>query len=177
MKDLPTELNEVIKFHGHYCPGVALGYRVAILARKELDLGRSEDEELVAIVENDSCAVDAIQYINGTTFGKGNLIFKDHGLHAYTFIERSSGKQIRIELKADVFEHRSREEFLKQILEISDKELFSVKEVKIEVPEKASIFRSVKCAKCGLQVMETRARVLDQKFYCIPCWNDELKKN
>ncbi|MFX1297797.1 MAG: TraR/DksA C4-type zinc finger protein [Promethearchaeota archaeon] len=52
-----------------------------------------------------------------------------------------------------------------------------MKEVNIEVPEKARIFRSVKCSECGLQVMETRARVLNQEFYCIPCWNDELKKN
>ncbi|MFX1296142.1 MAG: FmdE family protein, partial [Promethearchaeota archaeon] len=119
----------MIKFHGHYCPGVAVGYRVAILARKELELGRSKDEELVAIVENDSCAVDAIQYINGTTFGKGNLIFQDHGLHAYTFIERTSGKKIRIELKTDIFEHVSRKDFQKRILDISDEELFTVKEV------------------------------------------------
>ncbi|NVM56236.1 MAG: TraR/DksA C4-type zinc finger protein [Candidatus Helarchaeota archaeon] len=203
MEDLPSELKNVVQFHGHLCPGLVLGYRVAILAKKELDLRRSEDEELVAIVENDSCAVDAIQYINGATFGKGNLVFQDHGLHAYTFIERNSGKQIRIELKADVFNdasdqrhkilkklnediplteeektilQQSRQELLKKILKSPDKELFDVKKIKIEVPEKARVFHSVQCSKCGLMVMETRARVLNQKFYCIPCWESELEK-
>ena len=70
--------DDAVKFHGHACPGLAIGYRVANLALKELG-GRARDEELVAIVENNSCAVDAIQLICGCTFGKGNLIFKDFG--------------------------------------------------------------------------------------------------
>lgn len=41
--------------------------------------GRDIDEEMVAIVENDSCAVDAIQVLTGCTLGKGNLIFRDYG--------------------------------------------------------------------------------------------------
>ena len=73
---------DTIKFHGHACPGLALGYRVANLALKELGL-RARDEELVAIVENNSCAVDAIQFICGCTFGKGNLIFKDFGKQVF----------------------------------------------------------------------------------------------
>ena len=203
MAEIPAELKKVAEFHGHLCPGLALGYRVATLARKELNLHRSEDEELVAVVENDSCAVDAIQYINGATFGKGNLFFQDHGIHAYSFIERNSGKQIRIELKADIFNDstkqrhelmqkmseniplldeekailsRSRQEFMKRILSLSDKELFNVKKIHIGVPEKARVFQSVKCANCGLMVMETRVRVLNQTFYCIPCWENKLEK-
>jgi len=203
LAEIPDELSKVAHFHGHLCPGLALGYRVAILARRELNLQRSEDEELVAIVENDSCAVDAIQFINGATFGKGNLIFQDHGLHAYTFFERHSGKQIRVELKADIFNDstkqrhelmrkmseniplsdeeksflsKSRQEFMKRILKMQDKELFNVKKIHIEVPEKARVFQSVKCASCGLMVMETRARVLNQDFYCIPCWENKLGK-
>ncbi len=203
MEDIPKDLKDAVQFHGHLCPGLVIGYRVAKLAEKELGLGRSEDEELVAIVENDTCAVDAIQFINGTTFGKGNLIFEDHGLHAYTFIERVSGKQIRIELKADVFgdlsEERkrimqkirdniplsseekdtmkeSRAKTVQKMLAASDGELFNVKTVNIEIPEKARIFNSVKCSKCGLMVMETRARILNEKLFCLPCWKEELSR-
>ena len=53
---------DAIEFHGHACPGLAIGYRVANLALKELGL-RAKDEELVAIVENNSCAIDAIQFV------------------------------------------------------------------------------------------------------------------
>ncbi len=84
--------DDVVQFHGHSCPGLALGYRVALRALKELGIEEgSRDEEIVAIVENDSCAVDAIQVITGCTFGKGNLIFKDYGKQVYTFAKRPTG--------------------------------------------------------------------------------------
>jgi formylmethanofuran dehydrogenase subunit E len=84
---------DVVDFHGHMCPGLALGYKVSMFALKELG-ERASDEELVAIVENNSCAVDAVQVITGCTFGKGNLIFKDYGKHIYTFIKRPSRNRV-----------------------------------------------------------------------------------
>jgi formylmethanofuran dehydrogenase subunit E len=83
------KFKDVVDFHGHTCPGLALGYRVALCALKQIG-DRAADEELVAIVENNSCAVDAIQVVTGCTFGKGNLIFKDYGKQAYTFLRRPS---------------------------------------------------------------------------------------
>ena len=98
------KLDEVIKFHGHICPGLVLGYKVSAFAIKELG-GKATDEEIVAIVENNSCAVDAVQVMTGCTFGKGNLIFRDYGKQVYTFIKRSSrnrvamtGRAIRISI-------------------------------------------------------------------------------
>ena len=63
-----------VAFHGHACPGLALGYRAAEYALQHLRTGRSDDEDLVAIVENDACGVDAIQMVAGCSVGKGNLI-------------------------------------------------------------------------------------------------------
>ena len=83
------KFKDVVNFHGHACPGLALGYRVAMFALTKFG-DRAADEELVAIVENNSCAVDAIQVITGCTFGKGNLIFRDHGKQVYTFLMRPS---------------------------------------------------------------------------------------
>ncbi|HEY6012281.1 MAG TPA: formylmethanofuran dehydrogenase subunit E family protein, partial [Nitrospirota bacterium] len=97
MQNVPSEdLRDVVQFHGHLCPGLSLGFRVAKAALRELGAERPQDEELVAVVENDSCAVDAIQFITGCTFGKGNLIFRDYGKHVYTFFNRRSGKGVRI---------------------------------------------------------------------------------
>ena len=64
---------EIINFHGHECPGIAIGYRMAVAGMEALDSIRSEDEEIVAIVENNACGVDALQCVTGCTFGKGNL--------------------------------------------------------------------------------------------------------
>src|SRR5512136_2011081 len=105
---IDDDLRDTIQFHGHLCPGLALGYRVAKAALRELDAERSGDEELVAVVENDSCAVDAIQFITGCTFGKGNLVFRDYGKHVYTFYNRRTGRGIRIAEDFRGFEQDSR---------------------------------------------------------------------
>ena len=89
-KLIPT-FEETVTFHGHACPGLALGYRVAVAAMSRLCAARAEDEDLVAIVENDACGVDAVQYVCGCTFGKGNLIFRDHGKHVTTVFNRTTG--------------------------------------------------------------------------------------
>jgi formylmethanofuran dehydrogenase subunit E len=46
---------------------------------------RSEDEELITIIETNACSADAIQVLTGCTFGKGNFFHKNHGKHVYTF--------------------------------------------------------------------------------------------
>src|SRR5512146_997123 len=91
-----TDLRETVQFHGHLCPGLALGYRVAKAALRELKADRPHDEELVAIVENDSCSADAIQFVTGCTFGTGNLVFRDYGKHVYTLYNRKTGSGVRI---------------------------------------------------------------------------------
>src|SRR5574341_67539 len=52
--NLDLDLRDAIQFHGHLCPGLALGYRVAKAALRELGAVRPQDEELVAVVESDS---------------------------------------------------------------------------------------------------------------------------
>jgi len=52
---------EIIRFHGHRCPGLAMGYRMSCDAMEALKSMRAEDEELVAIVENDACGVAVME--------------------------------------------------------------------------------------------------------------------
>ena len=185
--------DDTIKFHGHACPGLAIGFRVANLALKELGL-RARDEEMVAIVENNSCAVDAIQLICGCTFGKGNLIYKDFGKQVYTFVRRPHSEAVRIAVKwesgpedpetemmwkrysegdrspevtAVVQDRKARK--MNTILAADDGELFEVKRIQVEMPEPARIYRSLTCASCGEKVMEPRTRNIEGKILCIPC--------
>lgn len=88
-------LDRVVDFHGHLCPGLAMGVQAARIALREVG-PHSKDEEIVAVVETDMCAVDAIQFLTGCTFGKGNLVHRDYGKNAYTFFRRSDGTAIRI---------------------------------------------------------------------------------
>ncbi len=66
----PETVEEIVRFHGHMWPGLAMGIRAAEVALCEIG-PRSSDEELVTLTETDMCAVDAIQYLTGCTFGKG----------------------------------------------------------------------------------------------------------
>ena len=184
-----------MEFHGHSFPGLATGYRVAKVALRELGISRAADEELVAIVENDACGVDAVQVLTGCTLGKGNLLFRDYGKHVFTFICRNSGRAVRIavkggawrqggedsrELREKVFSgtatpeeeelfRRRQEERIHHILEAPEEEFCTVQQISVELPPKARIFSSVTCAFCGEPVAEARARVREGKFACIPC--------
>jgi formylmethanofuran dehydrogenase subunit E len=187
---------EAVVFHGHTCPGLALGYRAAEYALLHLRAGSSEDEDLVAIVENDACGVDAIQVVAGCSVGKGNLILQDFGKHAYTFIDRKSNRAIRLVQRPEPVIQRidpvasalrekvmggtatpaQQAEFhgrqaavIDRILTMPIDELFITREVVPEIPVRAKIFTSVLCASCGEMVAEHRARVRNGKFVCIPC--------
>jgi formylmethanofuran dehydrogenase subunit E len=185
--------DEVVAFHGHSCPGLAMGYRVSVLALRELG-DRAADEELVAIVENNSCAVDAVQVVTGCTFGKGNLIFRDYGKQVYTFLRRPSGEGIRISvdwkspaetdeetqmweryMKGDRSEevlravHNRKAKKIEMILSVGNDDLLRVTRGKMELPREASIYPSLPCSLCGEKVMEPRARVRSGRIVCIPC--------
>src|SRR5512136_1823556 len=95
------QIRDTTRFHGHWCPGLAIGIRAAEWALKEM--GKSPTEEIVAVVETDMCGVDAIQYLTGCTFGKGNLIHKDYGKNAFTFYRRRDGKAMRLVLKPTIY--------------------------------------------------------------------------
>ncbi|MGE5391185.1 MAG: FmdE family protein [Deltaproteobacteria bacterium] len=191
-KNMPP-LELAIQFHGHICPGLLIGVRAAELAQKQMGIGQDSDEELIALVENDNCSVDAIQAILGCTFGKGNLIFRDHGKNVWTIISRQSGNSLRIAQKfgstAGPASERFRElngkqdltdqeagekeiligELFEKIMSMPAEDLFTWREVAIEIPERASIRKTVRCDLCGEGVMETRTVSKDGKTLCPEC--------
>jgi formylmethanofuran dehydrogenase subunit E len=162
---------DIIAFHGHSCPGLAIGYRMTKAALAFLSESRSEDE-VVAIVENNACGVDALQYLSGCTFGKGNLIFKDYGKHVYTLYDRKTKKGVRVAFKDRAVPEemrRDRKKFINWLLSAPEDKIVSLKEVQIDEPEPARIMKTVECAFCGEGVMETRVREIHGKLACIPC--------
>jgi formylmethanofuran dehydrogenase subunit E len=188
------DLRDAIQFHGHLCPGLALGYRVAKAALRELGAERPHDEELVAIVENDSCAADAVQFVTGCTFGKGNFLFRDYGKHVYTFYNRRTGKGIRVAEDFRGFENDQQYAELKRrqasgedvsnemqrfkmekaaaILRADEREFLKIGPVAAPPPSEAKIRASVRCSVCGERFMESRGRVKDGKIVCIPCFEE-----
>ena len=163
---------DIAAFHGHECPGLAIGYRMARAAMDELDSMRAGDEELVAIVENDACGVDALQCVTGCTFGKGNLLFRDYGKHVYTVYSRRTRAGVRVVFRDDAVPDRMRGDrpaFMEWLLDAPAEGFLAVGRVDIDEPEPARIMKSVACSVCGESVMETRLRRVDGRPACIPC--------
>jgi formylmethanofuran dehydrogenase subunit E len=182
------ELDAVIAFHGHSCPGLAFGIRAGEWAIREF--GRSPDEEIVAVVETDMCAVDAIQYLTGCTFGKGNFIFLDYGKTAFSFFRRSDGKNARLVMRHDLLlglreqentlapddtdgRKQLRQRMIEHVMQSDFDTVFSVGQVQIAIPEKVRIHKSIPCDVCGEMVMATRifhdCELAGGRNLCIPC--------
>lgn len=170
-------MEKAVKFHGHTCPGVALG---VLVSKYILEHGHdfSIDEELVAVVENDNCSVDALQALLGTTFGKGNLIYKDYGKNNYSFYNRDKKKAVKLSLKAEPFNHEdySRKERIKLLLDSKPQDIFNIKEIEFNPPQNAQIHESIICDECGDPTMSTRIKNFHGMSLCIPCFRKLSKE-
>jgi len=198
---LPKELIEQTKaFHGHWCPGLATGIRMAEAALKTV--GHNKDEEILCISECDNCAVDAVQFITGCTIGKGNLRIENIGKTAFRFYRRSDRKAVRIsklnmpKRAEDPREKNLRDKYISGALseeeraiyaslrkEKSDRilkadltELVKIEEIPYEAFPRALMTDSVTCARCGESTMETKAKLLGGKPLCIPCFERLVKE-
>lgn len=186
--------------HGHYCPFSALGVKAGARAMRELGIRKATGmEEVVAIVETNSCFSDGVQIVTGCTFGNNSLIYRDYGKTAFTLAKRS-GEGLRISVKPDCVQERAPEAanlFRKVIVErqgteedqarlmelwvdisfkmldVPDEYVFFIKRINVEVPSYGRIFDSVKCSVCGENIMEPRARIRRGEPICLPCSESE----
>jgi formylmethanofuran dehydrogenase subunit E len=182
--------------HGHFCPGSAMGVKAAARAVRELKARSTGMEEVVAIVETNSCFADGIQVVTGCSLGNNGLIYRDFGKTALTLAYRS-GEGVRLAaipgagpmkdnpeaaalFKKVVTDRRGtpeddetlRKMWIKlafDLLDIPDEELFTISRVTAAIPPYAPIHGSAICADCGESIMEPRARVRDGKPVCLDC--------
>lgn len=175
MASLPADLQHAVDFHGHICPGVLIGWRLVQAIQQELDLQKAEDEELVAVAENNSCSVDAFQALLSTTFGKGNLKWSDYGKQAFTVYDRKRSKAVRALFTGDKLKSMlpdgtmDRQAFMRALLTAPDADVVSLADVPFEPPEMAKIEMSLVCARCGELVQQSRSLHQNDKTLCKPC--------
>ena len=174
-------IEKTIEFHGHSCPGLAIGIRASELAIQKLDITPSSS--IVCVVETDMCAVDGIQFLTSCTFGKGNLIHKDWGKPGFTFFDRKKNKGFRalflddaIKDMADPKGLSGREAMIFHIMETDIKDLFQVKKIAAPPVKPARILESIICQECTEKVMESRIRRFNGKNLCIPCFMEYEQK-
>ena len=188
------DFQRCVDFHGHVCGGLAIGYRAAKEGLAWLQEHRALDEELVTIVENDACGVDAIQVLTGCTFGKGNFFFKDYGKMAFTFFSRKTGKGVRFSPKDRKLGPSDEQKALfekirtntatdddkkrlgelgnamaQSILDAPIDTLFAINPAQVPIPEKAQIHASIPCDRCHEPTMATPLTDVEGQKICKGC--------
>ena len=193
-------IEQTIAFHGHSCPGLAIGIRAAEIALREMEgVGQSD---LVCVTETDMCGVDAIQFLTGCTYGKGNLIHRDHGKMAFSFYDRENGRGIRLLFNQNCrgamdnefreLMHRGtqgllteneqvrmkhlRADLQSRLMSLPVEEVFTVEPLENSPPRPARVLQSLICEDCGEETMESRTRRFVGKTLCIPCYEKVEQK-
>ena len=156
----------------------------------------------MAVVETDMCGVDAIQFLLGCTFGKGNLIHKDYGKMAFSFFHRPTGEGFRAVLRPEIRADKDgelgelmarqdegtaddadrkraaelRELLRRRYLDAPLEDVFAVRELVDGPPRPARILGTLRCEACGETAMESRTRRFGGRTLCIPCFQSVEQK-
>jgi formylmethanofuran dehydrogenase subunit E len=174
----PEDFGEALAFHGHLCLDIAVGYRVAKAALAAAREAGADPANLVAVVGNDTCAVDAIQRVLGCTFGKRSLVPRLTGKPVYVIQDAATGVGVRIYVrfwegfdadgsfrasmraaKSGKLDAAGRKAFqaeqeaqIARVLALPDAELFTLRAVHAPPPPRSGGFESEPCAACGEHV-------------------------
>ena len=83
-------------FHGHLCPGLAIGVRAACEAGQALGTQMADrHNHIQCLAESTACWLDGIQFVLGSTLGNGALKIDDTGKSAFSFYNPETGESLR----------------------------------------------------------------------------------
>jgi formylmethanofuran dehydrogenase subunit E len=184
-----TLLQKAEVAHGHMCAGQILGVRMSLLGLHSLGIENplgSDRKRLVAYVEIDRCATDAIGLVTGCRLGKRTLKFRDWGKMAATFVDLSADAGVRIVALEDSrdlarqlhpeIESKSHQQML-AYRELSDDQLFRLERVRVLVPpSELPGYKAdrVACARCGEGINFGRFEEVAGQRLCLTCAHPEL---
>ena len=186
-----------LKFHGHKCPAMPLGLKAGLAAMKVLGVKRAQDKELAVISETGKghaagCFLDGIMVATGCTYGKSNIQKKYYNKMAFTLMDQTTGRSVRVSLKPDFFAKALSSPFVqkrkagilpqdiepeiadpqvKNILGLADELFLEIEPVQnIQMKKGKGMFTAKPCALCGELTFVNKLRETeDGKRVCIPC--------
>ncbi len=173
---METLWERAVAFHGHACPGLAIGCRMVMEAARQLGLtAPAEDEELVCITETDACCVDAAQALLGCTLGKGNLFLKPRGKAAMSFYNRKTRTGCRVVWLGAEGPEMSREERMALILSPKGADYIMLQPLLDPALPEALLSPSIPCARCGERTAESMLRPHKGQLLCLDCYPEHSR--
>jgi formylmethanofuran dehydrogenase subunit E len=188
MENFEELLEQAEAAHGHLCAGQILGVRLAMLGLTRLMIAEprgADRKRLIAYVEIDRCATDAIGLVTGCRLGKRTLKFRDWGKMAATFVDLKENRAIRIaalegsrETAARLYPHleNKNQQQMQAYRELPDGELFREEWVGVEI-DAADLpgykAERIACARCGEGVNFGRFALVGGERLCLSCARPE----
>ncbi len=186
-----------LKFHGHKCPAMPMGLRAGLAATETLGVQRARNKELFILSETGKghaagCFLDGLMTATGCTYGKSNIQKLYYNKMAFTLIDATSGRSVRVALKPEFFEAALASPFVQKraqgaepqdipaeivdplverILSIPTEAFLEIGEVQeTPVPKVKGTFKVERCSRCGEATFVNRLRVTETgEFVCLPC--------
>jgi formylmethanofuran dehydrogenase subunit E len=188
------------KFHGHKCPAMPNGLRVAAAAMNKLGVERTGDSAIHAFLELGdkhcaTCFADGVQVITGCTLGKGNIEKTHKGKWGLTLVDKKTNRAVRVTPKAEAMLANKKTEFftkyrmvgvaptkvpddvveplVKKVMSAPEEMMMTVSDVFDYVwPKENHSFDGFVCEECGEMVVEKYGRIKGDKKVCIDCANN-----
>jgi len=183
-------------FHGHKCPAMPLGLRAGAAAMNALGVERSQDKELMLLVETSDdhaagCFADGLMAVTGCTYGKSNIKKTYYGKMAFTLIDTRRNRAVRVQLKPEFFGKMLNSPFVQQrkqgvlpqdipasitdplvdgVMSRAEAEFLDVSPIfDYALSKKKGSFESDLCEVCGERVFAHKLHDVNGKRVCIPC--------
>ena len=175
MSQIPSDVQEVLDFHGVRCPGTLLMTRLSQAAMAALGVAR-HDRNLFAYVESHRCHTAGVQVVTGCTFGSRRMVVKEYGKAAVTLVDALTGKAVRASCKPgfptrEMFEGRNNEQRFFAVLEVPPEDYTVLTPVKLAepLPKVGPPTVSEYCDRCGERVLDGMTDPVDGQKLCRGC--------
>lgn len=197
---MQTPWEKTLEFYGKVCPELVIGFRAAEVGMRALGVEAPGSVEMAVIVENRGPGADAAQVVTGCTFGKGNLVFRDYGKQAFTFVRRDTGQAVRVACRMEAFAYggelqnlteaweddptpenerardRKQEEMADHLMEMPEAELLDIRAVDIRFPARPGKEPTLRCSRCGEGAAASRTRPVAGQTICLACLDSMQKE-
>ena len=178
------QIQGAIAFHGHFCPGLSIGIRAAEWCLREF--GSGKDGSVAAVIETDRCGTDAVQFLTGCTFGKGNFVHLNYGKAVYNFYliaeDRSARLLLNPELTADLAaeektlakedrdgRNRIRQKMIRRMFDAPLEEMFRISATHRPFVKRVGTKETVRCERCHEPTELTAIQEVQGQKICGEC--------